>query len=176
MMNKSDIKNTADVFSYYIGLAPEFSVTEALEKFTDLSEMLLPGQWEAIGETTYAPGKWTVKEVLQHLIDMERVFTYRALRFSRNDQTPLPGIDEQAIALYADANKRNVDDLLAEYALVRQNTKAFFGSLDEKMLQRYGKASGNQLSVLALGFLISGHLVHHFNIIRERYLPLLGKS
>jgi uncharacterized damage-inducible protein DinB len=124
----------------------------------------------SLGDHRYAAGKWTVKEVLQHLIDCERVFTYRALRFARNDSTPLAGFDEDRYAAEAGTAHRTLEQLFAELAHVRASTRAFFGSLPEAQLLRTGIANGNPFSVRALGWAIAGHALHHQAIIRERYL------
>jgi uncharacterized damage-inducible protein DinB len=118
----------------------------------------------------YAEGKWTIKDIIQHLIDVERIFAYRALRFSRGDTTELPGFDESAYADTAHANKRHLKDLLTELATVRQSTMQLFGSFDEEELLRRGVASNNMVSVRALGFIIIGHQNHHMKIFQERYL------
>ncbi len=118
----------------------------------------------------YAEGKWTIKDILQHLIDCERIFAYRALRFSRGDKTELPGFDENEYALAADGNQRSIKDLLTELAIVRQATLALFKNFDDKTLKRSGIASNNRMSVRAAGFIIIGHQNHHQRIFEERYL------
>jgi len=118
----------------------------------------------------YAEGKWTIKDILQHLIDSERVFAYRALRFSRNDMTELPGFDENSYAASARANNRHMKDLLTEFSTVRHSTMQMFSALNEEELLRAGIASGNRVSVRALGFMIIGHQNHHIKVFRERYL------
>lgn len=118
----------------------------------------------------YAEGKWTIKEILQHLIDAERVFSYRALRFARNDQTALPGFDENDYANLANGNRRSIQDLLTETAVVRQSTLSLFKSLSHEELLRIGTASGHPMSVRALGFVIIGHQNHHQKVFQERYL------
>ena len=118
----------------------------------------------------YIEGKWTIKEIVGHLIDDERIYVYRALRFARNDSTQLPGFDQEAFARYSEANQRDVRDLLDEITLVRQSTIAFFNSLDDAALMRTGVADGNCASVRALAYHIAGHELRHMNIIRERYL------
>lgn len=118
----------------------------------------------------YAEGKWTIKDIIQHLIDAERVFSYRALRFARNDNTELPGYDENSFAANTNANNRSIQDLLTEMALVRQGTIALFKSFTDEDLLRKGIASHNVASVRALGFIIIGHQNHHIKIFKERYL------
>jgi len=119
---------------------------------------------------SYVEGKWTVKEIISHLIDAERVFCYRAMRFARKDNTPLAGFDENEYAVYSKANNRSISALLEEYRTVRQSTISLFKSFDNDMLISRGVAGGGEVSVRALGFLIIGHEKHHSNIIRERYL------
>ena len=118
----------------------------------------------------YAEGKWTINDILQHLIDAERIFAYRALRFSRNDQTPLPSFDENEYVVAAHANQRSIQDLLTELAVVRQSTLSLFKTFSPEELLRIGTASNNQMSVRALGFVIIGHQNHHQRIFEERYL------
>ncbi|WP_026713576.1 DinB family protein [Flavobacterium daejeonense] len=118
----------------------------------------------------YAEGKWTIKEIIQHVIDTERVFAYRALRISRNDKTPLPGFDENDFVLNTNANERHLQSLLTELSIVRQSTLALFKSFSEEQLKRIGIASNNEISVRAIGFIIIGHQKHHQRIFQERYL------
>ncbi|NRT10616.1 DinB family protein [Flavobacterium sp. 14A] len=118
----------------------------------------------------YAEGKWTIKEIIQHLIDTERIFAYRALRISRNDSTPLPGFDENEYVVNTTASERNLQGLLTEMAVVRQATLSLFNSFSKEQLLRIGIASDKNISVRAIGFLIIGHQVHHQRIFEERYL------
>lgn len=118
----------------------------------------------------YAEGKWTIKDIVQHLIDSERIFAYRALRFSRNDKTALPGFEENDYADNTNANGRSIQELLTELSAVRHSTLLFFKSLTEEQIKRTGTASTHQLSVRALGFVIIGHQKHHQKVFQERYL------
>lgn len=117
----------------------------------------------------YAPGKWTIKEILGHLIDDERIYAYRALRFARNDQTELPGFEQDEYTLESRANERTIQDLLDEFAAVRNSTIVLFESFDSEVLTRSGIASGNVMSVRAVAYHIAGHELRHMNIIQERY-------
>lgn len=118
----------------------------------------------------YAAGKWTIKDILQHLIDSERVFAYRALRFARKDVTPLPGFEENAFADAAEGFKRSIRDLLTELAVVREATLCLFKTFSDETLLLKGIASEREMSVRALGFIIIGHQNHHQRIFEERYL------
>ena len=114
-------------------------------------------------------GEWTVKEIVQHVIDDERIYAYRTLRFARNDPTELPGFDQDAVAAESGANHRSLDDLLAEYDAVRRATIALFEGLPEESLTRIGMADGNPMSVRAAAFHIAGHEMHHLASIEEHY-------
>lgn len=121
----------------------------------------------------YAPGKWTMKEVLNHLIDDERIFAYRALRIARADSTDLPGFDQDLYARTSDANGRDIETMLDEYAQVRRSTIALFESFTDEMLLRRGTADGRPVTVRGLIYHLAGHEQRHLNIIRERYLTNL---
>ncbi len=118
----------------------------------------------------YAAGKWTIKEILVHLSDDERIYAYRALRFARNDKTELPGFEQNDYARYSGANARGIGDILEELTTVRNATISLFNSFDNEALTRAGVANGNIMSVRAAAYHIAGHELHHINIIRERYL------
>ncbi len=118
----------------------------------------------------YAEGKWTIKDILQHIIDAERIFSYRALRMARRDKTPLPGFDEDDYATIANGSKRTIIDLLTELAVVRQATLSLFKTFSDDDLMQIGIASNNPISVRAIGFIIIGHQNHHQQIFSERYL------
>jgi uncharacterized damage-inducible protein DinB len=118
----------------------------------------------------YAAAKWTIKEVLVHVVDDERIYAYRALRFARGDRTQLPGFEQDDYTPLSGANQRPLDDILAEYAAVREATIALFRGLPEEALLRSGVADGKRASVRALGYHIAGHEAHHVSILRERYL------
>ncbi|RAV29278.1 DinB family protein [Sinomicrobium soli] len=117
----------------------------------------------------YAEDKWTVAEVIQHVIDTERIFTYRALRIARNDATDLPGYEQDEYVPFSGANDRSTKELLVDFKAARLSTVSLFHSFTDTMLLRTGSVSGNHISVRAIGFIISGHLDHHLNILRERY-------
>ena len=118
----------------------------------------------------YAEGKWTIKDIIQHIIDTERIFAYRALRISRNDKTPLPGFEENDYVDNTNANDRNLQGLLTEMAVVRQATLSLFKSFSEEQLKRTGTASNTSISVRAIAFIVIGHQKHHQRVFQERYL------
>ncbi|OBX23773.1 DinB family protein [Gelidibacter algens] len=118
----------------------------------------------------YAEDKWTIKEILLHVIDTERVFAYRALCIARQDKTKLPGFDQDAYVAYCHANERTLESLLSEYNNVRAATVSLFESFDDKALTQIGIASESALSVRAVAFIIVGHENHHLQIIKARYL------
>ena len=120
----------------------------------------------------YLPGKWSIKEILIHIIDDERIFAYRALRFARNEKQNLVGFDQDAYAIYSKADERELDNVFEEYEAVRQATIALFNGLPEDSFERMGKGTGdhNNATVRALLFHIAGHELHHFNFIKEKYL------
>lgn len=152
-----------------------------IDKSTDLTLKLgLPVNFEKVlyflhsiplerHEYRYAPDKWTIKEVVQHMMDTERIFIYRALRIARRDQTPLPGFDQDAYVAPSQANKRTFESLLNEYKAIRHATDALFNSFDDEMLVSKGIASNSPISVRALGFITMGHENHHCEVLRERY-------
>jgi uncharacterized damage-inducible protein DinB len=118
----------------------------------------------------YAEGKWTIKELVQHIIDAERVLSYRALRFSRNDATNLSGFDEDWYVAYSNGNERDFKEILQEFIHVRNATIALFNSFTPEMFLMNGAVNSSDMTVRALGFIIAGHQIHHLKIIKEKYL------
>lgn len=118
----------------------------------------------------YAEGKWTIKEVLQHIIDAERIFNFRALCFARQEPQNIPGFDENNYALHSNANARDWKAMCEEMKAVRKTTIQLFESFTDTMLQYQGLANGKPTTALAMGFITAGHFIHHLNIIKERYL------
>jgi len=157
-------------YAKYIALVPEADAIQALESQIADGLALLRSIPEAKGEHSYGPGKWTIKEVIGHLIDAERVFAYRALRFARNDRTALPGFDENTYVPAGAFGRRTLADLAAEWELVRRSNLAMFRGLDAEASRRQGTANGDAISVRALAFIIAGHGRHHVALLRERYL------
>ncbi len=158
-------------YQRYINLVPDDGnlLIHLEDIFSETEEMINPLPEEKM-EFRYAPGKWTIKDMLVHMSDTERIFIYRALRFARADETPLPGFEESDYANYTGANERERQDILREYSLVRESSIAFIETLSDEALNRKGVASGNPVSVRLMVNLIYGHHKHHLNILRERYL------
>lgn len=128
---------------------------------------------ESLGDTVYAPGKWTAKETIQHCIDTERILAYRALCIARGEKQSLPGFEENDYAREAPTTARSIRELLEEYYCVQQSNVYLFSSLNENLLARSGTANGVAINVAAIGFAIIGHGLHHKKIVEERYMPLV---
>jgi hypothetical protein len=173
-MYKQQINNKPEYFDSYIAKVPDIDLMDALSIFS--AEMIHAEKRELsqIGHQVYAPGKWTIRDILQHMIDTERIFAYRALRIARNDQTPLPGFDENMFVKNAHASGRKLNDLITEFDIIRQSTILMFNSFNDEDLMREGFIFKSNISVLALGFTIAGHGIHHMNVMKERYYPLLS--
>jgi uncharacterized damage-inducible protein DinB len=155
-------------YGKYIALVGEDALA-ALRANSASTPRLLSGVSESQALHRYQPGKWSVKEVVGHFTDAERVFAYRALRFARGDRTPLPGFDENAWAPEGRFDRRSLPALVAEYSAVRAATIAFLASLEPELLTRRGVANDQEVSVRALAHIMAGHELHHVKILRERY-------
>lgn len=167
---RPDATEFAPYYGTYVGKVPEGDLLSILETQRRDTQALLAGLSETQALHRYAPGKWSVKEVIGHVADAERVFSYRALRFARGDRTPLPGFDENAYTPAGHFDARPLPDLAAELNAVRRATIPLFASFDAEVLARRGPASGHEISVRALAYVIAGHERHHLGILRERYL------
>jgi len=171
-MKASDLKPNeyAEYYSQYIKQSRNANLLDVLKE----SAQALNSLFETISDEKmnykYAEDKWTIKDMLLHIIDAERVFAYRALRFARADKTNLPGFEHNDYVVVANANGRNKASLLNEYNAQRESTIQLFSNFTDDMLLQIGVASGNPMSVRALGFVTAGHETHHCNIIKERYL------
>ncbi len=169
-MKKSHINQDPSYFDKYIDLVPDIELSEAIDQYgSDYYKAALPSL-QSLGDKVYAEGKWTIKQIVQHLIDTERIFQYRALRFARRDNVLLPGFDEDQFAKAADVSKRKLEDLLDEWKAVNASGKALFASFTGEDLQSKGVAFNSNISVLSIGFIMAGHAIHHMNIISERYI------
>ena len=172
-MKRSEIVPMPPFFDRYINLVEDIDIFEGFAKYTPEHVFAETDKLIALGDRVYAEGKWTIKDILQHVIDNERIMSYRALRFSRNDKTQLPGYDEAILAANTVAGNRTIDDLIDEFRELRRSTITLFKNMDKTMLTRIGNANQTEITALALGFVILGHPVHHMNVIRDRYFPLL---
>ncbi len=154
----------------YVKLVEHADVIQALRISGFRTMELIHSIPEEKTDYRYAEGKWSIREVLCHMLDAERIFSYRALRFARNDRTPLSGFDENAYAPYLNATGRSLAQIGDEMQHLRTTTVDLFQSFSEEMLKRKGTANNNELAVGAIGIIIAGHETHHCKVIRERYL------
>ena len=157
-------------YGTYVGKVPDGDVRELLRSQLPKTIELISSFSEEKASVGYGPGKWTLKEVLLHIADAERVFSYRMLRIGRGDTTPLPGFDQDPWVLTSHANDRSLPNLLAEYQAVRAATLALVDSLSVEAWLRKGTASDHPISARALGYICAGHELHHVQLIRERYV------
>lgn len=154
----------------YIDKVPPGDIVDLLRSGIDDTTALLAGRPEPLGDHRYAPGKWTVKEVLAHLIDAERTFVYRAFWFARKAPDRLPGYEQDAFTTAANASARSMASLLDEFRAVRLATVAFFASIDDEVSRRTGIASDFEFSVRAFAWIVAGHEIHHRGYLRDHYL------
>jgi hypothetical protein len=159
----------APFFQGYISAVPEGDVVTLLREGGRELVGAVGGLSEHRAGFRYAEDKWTVREVIGHLIDAERIFSYRALRIARGDATPLPGFDENEYVRAAHSDERTIGDLTQEFAAVRESTVLLFQSLPEDAWVRRGISNGKEISVRALAYIADGHMRHHLRILRERY-------
>ncbi|MDQ0477566.1 DinB family protein [Chryseobacterium sp. MDT2-18] len=157
----------------YLDLIPSENWLEELKKSGEKTVSLYSYLTEEQSNFAYSEGKWTLKELLLHLSDTERIFQYRILAFARGEKSGLPGFDEENYAANSFANERSLDSLLREYQFVRQSSQILLETLNPSVLKNTGKANGHIISVETIGKLIVGHNIHHLNIIEERYLTEL---
>ena len=157
----------------YLDLVPSEQWIEEMKIASDATLEIYESLSEEQGNYAYAEGKWSLKTLLQHLIDTEKVFAYRALRFSRKDKSLVSGFDEEAWADNSYADSRTLKSLIKEFKLTRKQSFIFFKTLPEDALQLSGTVNGNSINVETIGKLTVGHNIHHLNIIKERYLPNL---
>ena len=163
-------------YEKYVALVPSGDFLEILQdQHRELLRMLSPLN-DQQAEFRYAPGKWSIKEVIGHISDAERIFTYRLLRIARGDQTPLASFEQDGYIQTGNFSARALSDLLHEFSTVREATLSLIRSLDDAAWQRRGMASQKEVSVLALAFVIAGHDRHHRIILEERYLPVLARA
>lgn len=159
-----------DYYDRYINLVADVELSQAFDDSIRQLGELDVNLLEKIGSKKTAPGKWTAKEILQHVIDWERILSYRALLFARREGSIPQSIDQNRLAANMDAEKRPVDSLIAELKAVRTSTKTLFESFDDEVMLIKGTNWKYEVSILALGFAVVGHQIHHLKIIEENYL------
>ena len=169
---KPQANESGEYFKRYINLVETENIVAALKnQLTDIEQFFREwprNKWDH----AYAEGKWTIKEVLIHMMDAERILAYRALRIARNDATSLPGFDQDEFTPFMNAANRSAESIMSEYRAVRMATIALVENLDDAASYRIGTASNDPASPLAMAFVIAGHEIHHMNIIREKYAEM----
>jgi uncharacterized damage-inducible protein DinB len=174
--NRPQASEYAPYYQKYVALVPEGEIVETLEAQLRETKLLLARLSEKEAEFRYAEGKWSVKEVLGHISDTERVFAYRLLRIARGDQTPLAGFDQDDYVKTGNFSARPLAELLEEFTVVRRATIALLRTLDEAAWLRRGVANQKEISVRALAFILAGHERHHRRVLQERYFPALPRG
>jgi hypothetical protein len=169
-MDRPEKTEYNEYYETYISLVPETEILPELENQIAEIEDLVRAIPEEKGVFAYAEGKWTIKELLGHLSDGERLFAYRALRISRADKTPIEGFEQDGYVENGNFNRRSLADLTEEFLLLRRANMYFFKNLDDDAWVRLGTASGYPFSVRALAYISVGHVRHHINILKTRYL------
>jgi len=169
-MTRPNITEAADYYFRYIDLITSDDIVTAIESQMGQMLQLLSGINEEQSLYTYAPGKWTIREVLNHVNDGERVFTGRAFWFARGFTDALPSFDQDVAVQFAHANNTSWADLVEEFKNVRLATISFFKSMPPEAWDRTGVASDNPVSVRAIAYIIAGHVAHHMNVLQEKYL------
>lgn len=170
VFNKPQENEYAAYYSGYVSLVPEGDILTILSEQVIETASLVRSIPESAGNFRYAPETWSIKELVGHIIDSERVFAYRALCIARGDKTPLAGFDEKEYIRNASFDRFSLEDLIAELESVRKSTLFLFKHLDENAWRRTGTANENSVTVRALAYIIAGHERHHCNILRDRYL------
>jgi uncharacterized damage-inducible protein DinB len=170
MMIRPDLEAVPPFYKGYVDYVKDFDMLQILKHSNEETLQLVRSIPESKGDFRYAPEKWSIKEVLCHMMDAERIFSYRALRFARNDRTPLSGFEERDYASQANAHSRTVAQLASEMERLRLSTIDLYKSFSAEMLLRNGMANNTQVSVLNLGYIITGHEMHHTRILTNRYL------
>ena len=173
-MKKSDINPVPPNFAKYIDLVADVELEQAFDESGRQLSELDTDVLRKLGDKKYAPGKWTVKDILQHLADSDRIMSYQALMLARQDESVLQGFDEKLHVKNANAVRRTVDEMIEEIKVARASTISLFDSFDDEILLHKAIRWKYEISVLAMGFTIIGHQTHHLRIIKERYLPLLS--
>lgn len=172
MLMRPNANEYPHYFESYINEVPEGEVSAFLEQQIEDAYRQFGNLSEEQGLYRYAEGKWSIKEVLGHITDTERIMSYRLLRIARGDTTPLPEFSEELFVNNANFDNRSIEDLLDDFTSVRSSTLSLISHLSDEAWLRIGTFSGQQGSARALAFIVAGHALHHFNVIRERYLQV----
>ncbi len=171
-MKRSDIEIMPEYFGKYIQQVDDIELDAAFRNNLDALAGLDITSMHALGDKSYAPGKWTIKDIFQHIIDTERVMSYRTLRYARRDGVIPQGYDQDLFSANANVQHRNLENIIEEVKQLHFSTRLMFQSFDGETLQATGICWNKEMSVVAMGFLITGHLIHHLKIVKEKYLPL----
>ncbi len=170
-MIKPELNTVPEFYRPYIKQLPDISLSDLLTSGLDRFNEILTGVDDDMGLYRYQNDKWSIKEVIQHLIDSERIFAYRILRFAREDTTDLPGFDQDIYVSNSDADNRTMKHLVSELNTVRKSSCDLILGLSHDQLQNIGTANGYEFSANVIAFILAGHLIHHLNILQDRYLP-----
>jgi hypothetical protein len=175
-MKRSDIKKMPQYFDKYINQVDDIELDAAFQNNLNTIGGLDIPALESLKDKTYAAGKWTIKDIFRHIIDTERVFAYRTLRFARRDGIIPQGYDQDVFAANANAQQSPLKDIIEEMKLIHQSSSLLFRSFDKETLQVTGICWNQETSVLTMGFILTGHFIHHWKIIKEKYLPLVYET
>jgi hypothetical protein len=173
ILSRPDATEYAQYYGKYISLIPAGDLIKIMNEQFERTLATLRKISEPQSLTRYEPGKWSIKEVVGHMIDAERIMSYRALCIARGDQTPIPGFEQDDYVRGANSDARPFAEIVDEFQKVRQATLALFTSFDETVLSRLGTANNFSVSALALTHIVAGHERHHMNVLQTKYLPLL---
>ncbi len=172
-MKRSELGVLPEYFDRYINKTDDVELLDAIQISVNELDGLPFDKWRALGNRVYAPGKWTIKDILQHLIDAERIFSYRVLAFARSETQAMPNFEEDAYAVAAEANNREIVSLVDELRAVHLSLKTLYQSFTPAMLAKQGRGFKGFYSVAAAGFILPGHQRWHLQILEEKYYPLL---
>lgn len=173
ILSRPDATEYAPYYGKYTSLVPEGELLATMTEQFERTLATLRNISETQSLTRYEPGKWSIKEVVGHMVDTERIMSYRALRIARGDETPLPGFEQDDYVRVVNSDARPFAEIVDEFQKVRQATLALFRSFEEAALRRRGTASNFAVSALALTYIVAGHEKHHMNVLQTKYLPLL---
>lgn len=169
-MRRPKKEEYAAYYHTYVDTVPDGDIIKILNKQNDQIKKLLANTSKKKSLFRYTPGKWNVREIIGHMIDTERVFAYRALRFARNDQTDLPGFDENEYIRHSNYTDIKLKELVDEFCALRKSNAIMFKNFSDEITMRSGRANGNSFTVRAMAYITVGHVNHHLGIIKERYL------